>query len=296
MSGPGRWLVLVAAAALTSGCGRPPVTLHDPAPASLEAWGLVSADGRTMTLNDRVLPYELNTPLFSDSARKLRTVWMPEGVAATYHENGDWEFPVGTVFTKTFYYPVVGTDTVAASAPDGTPDERSLDLSSVRLVETRLLVKQAHGWEAYPYVWNAEQTDARLRRVGDMLALTLVRDDGRRQPFTYVVPDANQCGGCHRPDHTSRELRPIGPKTRHLNDGGQLAGWSEAGYLQGAPAAGRAPALAGWDDAAGAGVDERARAYLDVNCGHCHNPRGAADTSGLFLDIATTEARRLGRC
>ena len=29
--------------------------------------------------NDRVLPYDLNSPLFSDYAHKARFVWMPEG-------------------------------------------------------------------------------------------------------------------------------------------------------------------------------------------------------------------------
>ena len=40
----------------------------------------------------------------------------------------------------------------------------------------------------------------------------------------------------------------------------------------------------------------RARAYLDINCGHCHNPKGPGNTSGLWLDAATQEPLRLGRC
>jgi mono/diheme cytochrome c family protein len=53
--------------------------------------------------------------------------------------------------------------------------------------------------------------------------------------------------------------------------------------------------LADWNDS-GLGIDQRARAYLDINCGHCHNPAGPADTSGLFLDIDTLDLRRLGVC
>ncbi len=41
---------------------------------------------------------------------------------------------------------------------------------------------------------------------------------------------------------------------------------------------------------------DRARAYLDINCGHCHSAVGPADTSGLWLDAGTTEQRRLGLC
>ena len=37
-----------------------------------------------------------------------------------------------------------------------------------------------------------------------------------------------------------------------------------------------------------------ARAYLDGNCAHCHNPHGPASTSGMFLDIWQTEPERLG--
>ena len=299
--------VAVAMLVLAAGCGdRRAPAFHETPPERLSEWGLVLAEGGRLVPNDRVLPYTLNTPLFSDYAHKLRTVWMPEGRAARYRETGDWGFPVGTVLTKTFYYPVAGPGAVYAETRERLFDGSALRLEQVRLVETRLLVKQADGWEAYPYVWNEAQTEAMLRPVGDMLALHLVAGDGSERPFTYVVPDANQCGGCHRPDHTGKELRPLGPKTRHLNSvgadgaavpgGDQLAAWTEAGYLAGAPSSAGAPRLARWDDSDGADVAARARAYLDVNCGHCHNPRGAADTSGLFLDIDTADPRRLGRC
>ena len=39
-----------------------------------------------------------------------------------------------------------------------------------------------------------------------------------------------------------------------------------------------------WDDAGTGTLDSRARAYLDVNCAHCHNPRGSASNSGLFVE------------
>jgi len=213
-----RAFAVLMSLALLAGCGeKPAVTLHESPPERLSAWGLVLSEGDRLVLNERVLPYELNTPLFSDYAQKLRTVWMPRGRAARYRATGDWAFPVGTVLTKTFYYPVAGPGEVYAEAPRSLFDGAALTLDGVRLIETRLLVKQAGGWEAYPYVWNEAQTEATLRRVGDMVALRLAADGGAGRAFTYVVPDANQCAGCHRPDHSSRELRPLGPKTRHLN-------------------------------------------------------------------------------
>ena len=43
-------------------------------------------------------------------------------------------------------------------------------------------------------------------------------------------------------------------------------------------------------------IQEGARAYLDVNCGHCHNPKGPANTSALDLTIFAAGDRHLGMC
>ena len=75
----------------------------------------------------------------------------------------------------------------------------------------------------------------------------------------------------------------------------QLDYLSMIGYLKGLPALGQLPRNADWKDTAQS-VNDRARAYLDINCSHCHNRDGAADTSGLYLtqDIPLGEAS--GRC
>jgi len=69
---------------------------------------------------------------------------------------------------------------------------------------------------------------------------------------------------------------------------------ADAGRLSGLPSLTAVPKNAEFDGNLAAA--EKARAYLDVNCGHCHNPRGAADTSGLLLDAATISTRALGIC
>jgi mono/diheme cytochrome c family protein len=97
-------------------------------------------------------------------------------------------------------------------------------------------------------------------------------------------------------------LTPVGPKARSLNkdyDYGdavenQLQRWAAVGYLTGAPSPAEAPALPAFDDPEAGTVEERARAYLDVNCGHCHNASGLARTSGLYLDIHEQSPARLG--
>jgi len=56
------------------------------------------------------------------------------------------------------------------------------------------------------------------------------------------------------------------------------------------------PVSALWKAGAMDDLNLRARSYLDVNCGHCHQPGGSGDTSGLFLHFAETDDRILGLC
>lgn len=286
-------------------CTRAPAPVHffaEGQPERLSDWNvLYVADGR-LRLNAQVLPYDLDSALFTDYAHKLRTVWMPAGTPARYRQDGAIDFPVGTIISKTFYYPRGEGDTVLRSDDTGADADGGLTLGKVRLVETRLLVRRASGWIALPYVWNAGQTEARLMRTGELVPLTLAGADGRRQPLEYMVPDENQCAGCHGTDLTSRQIFPIGPRARHLNHdfayaGGkanQLRHWQEVGYLGDLPA-GELPRNVAWNDRA-APLEARARSYLDINCGHCHSPSGAARTSGMWLDAGTRDPLRLGRC
>lgn len=276
-------------------------------PDELSAWSQLETREGRLVLADGVTPYTLNSPLFSDYAHKLRTVWIPESAgAATYDADGSFDFPVGTVVTKTFYYPepVDGkpSDGKVLRADPTSDVVDSLALDDVRLVETRVLVRRDDGWHGLPYVWNADETQATLQRTGAILQLALVDDDAE-VPLTYVVPDVNQCASCHATNHSTGAIETIGLQARHLNTevdlgGGvasQLDQWRVRGLLSGAPAADEIPTAAMWYDDA-ASLESRARAYLDINCAHCHNPVGAADTSGLFLDQSTEIGASFGVC
>ena len=303
-------LILVLCALFTA-CeptARQP-TLHAPdsIPERLSDWGLVVADGKQLVLSDGVVPYDLNTPLFTDYALKLRTVWMPEGTQATYRDDRELDFPVGTVITKTFHYEKADSWSDSAFAVVQKDRESALDmnrrlgLDDHVLLETRLLVRYEEGWTALPYVWNAEQTDAVLEIAGDQRLMSLISGD-ESVSATYIVPDANQCAGCHVTDHTAKEMRPIGPKAWQLNrpyswwgnDASQLENWSGAGLLAGF--SGDAPSGVRWADPDSGSLEQRARAYLDANCAHCHNPAGAADTSALHLNLAAPVDRLYGIC
>lgn len=236
----------------------------------LSAYGLFG-NASAQTPSQGVLSYDLKVPLFTDYAEKYRFVYVPKGHSATYHGQETFEFPVGSVLVKTFAYPA---------------DLRKPD-AEIRLVETRLLIHQKEGWNAWTYVWNDEQTDASLKVAGKVLPIEFVDREGQSQSINYVVPNKNQCKGCHTFD---RALTPIGPKARNLNKDfhyadrsvNQLVMWSERGILTGVPSLDQIEVLPAMEDSA-APIDKRARAYLDINCAHCHRREGPGSTSGLFL-------------
>ncbi len=244
-------------------------------PELLSSFNLWEGDAAQQRPAPGVVPYDLNSPLFTDYAYKFRFVKLPPGERATYRKSEVLEFPVGTVIAKTFGYP---------------GDMRDPE-SPVHLIETRILVHQPDGWAAYPYLWNDEQSDAKLKLTGTMTDVSWIHHDGTPRTVNYIVPNANQCKGCHEAE--GRFLQPIGPRVRHLNkdfvygDGtleNQLVHWTRVSALEGAPEdPDDAERLPVWDDASTGTLAERARAWLEINCAHCHNSKGPARTSGLHL-------------
>ncbi|RMG24318.1 MAG: hypothetical protein D6730_12905 [Bacteroidetes bacterium] len=243
-------------------------------PALLSEYGFFQGNMADQAPAAGVMPYQLNTPLFSDYAQKLRFVKLPPGKQAAYHDTQVLDFPVGSMLIKTFYYPY---------------DERKPQKGR-RLIETRVLIHEASGWKAYPYIWNEAQTDATLEVAGGRMEVKWTRANGKKQKLEYVVPNVNECKGCHSYDGA---FKPIGPTARQLNGDfpypegaqNQLLKWQQAGLLAGLPELEQVPRIAVWNDPATGDLNSRARAWLDINCAHCHNPHGPANTSGLFLDI-----------
>lgn len=244
--------------------------LGDSLPAKLQDFGLL-VDG--MTPAPGVRPYHLNTPLFSDYAEKYRFLYVPAGKTARVTGDGLIDLPIGSVLIKSFGYPA-----------DLRQPKRT-----VRILETRLLIHRASGWVALPYVWSADGREAVLKRAGQRLSVQWTHLDGQPRTISYAVPNANQCKGCHV---SGDQITPIGPKARNLNDGHQLQALQRAGVLMGQ--INGLAALPVWDNPKSGSVAARARAYLDVNCSHCHNRKGPADTSGLWLDWDQPEDTNLG--
>lgn len=230
-----------------------------------------------------VLPYAISSPLFSDYAEKLRFIKVPENTTISHDENLEFDYPKGTFLIKTFYY---------------LSDIRDMD-SERRLIETRLLKKTSSEWIAIPYVWNEDQTDAVLALAGDRRDISWIHRDGRSINILYSIPNMNQCKSCHVYNNVQQ---PIGPKVRNLNfeftyDEGkknQLQQWISMGILESFNELSSLPRTVDYEDPHDGTLDERARAWLDINCAHCHRTGGPAETSGLHLDLEESDPTRLG--
>jgi len=239
---------------------------------NLSDYGFFIGDIKELQPAEGVLPYDLSSSLFSDYSHKARFVWMPEGTSVNYSTEHVMDWPIGAVLIKNFFY-----------------YHNESDLSQGRrLIETRLLVNRGEQWDAYGYSWNDEQTDAVYDVIGDIKEVSWVNAAGEDMNVDYIIPNKNQCKGCHAYDN---KLKPIGPKARNINkvydyvDGSknQLEKWAETGYLSGYSVDDDHPSVAVWNDEKSYSLHDRSMAYLDINCGHCHNPKGAGNTSGLTL-------------
>lgn len=226
-----------------------------------------------------VVQYELATPLFTDHALKDRFIILPAGKQVTYTANGPLDFPDSTIILKNFSYRDTSGNTM--------------------LIETRMLVRDPadHHWKVMNYLWNGEQTDAVKHIVGAKIPVTLLDEQGNRYSTVYMVPNTNDCKRCHI---SNGILTPIGPKAANLNfvrsgmQHNQLSQWAAAGMLSGLPDLATVPKMPAWNDAAQGSLEQRARAYIDVNCAHCHRKGGDAENTGLYLEYEQTDPNHLG--
>ena len=230
--------------------------------------------------DDKVIPYELISTLFSDYSYKQRWVYVPNNKKAEYVENWVFDFPTGSALIKTFYYPV---------------DERAPELGK-QLLETRLLLRKESGWEAVSYAWNEEQNEAYKKIAGKTINASWTDFMGEEKAVRYRVPNVNQCKECHDADD---QISPIGPKARNINkeldfkDGefNQLVYWMNKEIIDEYPMDLVSPV--DWLDET-KDINDRVRSYLDVNCGHCHSPTGNANSTGLYLHLNETRDINLG--
>ncbi|WP_430905284.1 RICIN domain-containing protein, partial [Maribacter flavus] len=252
------------------------------APVLLSETGVFDTDGDgdfsdigELTVTQGFIPYEMIDPFWSDGAYKRRWMAIPnDGSHNTpaeqiqWSENGDWQFPIGSVLVKHFNYPIDDTN------PNVT-----------RKIETRFSIKGADGsFYFLTYKWNAAETDATLvdMTTGDTANIQVATNGGGTRNVNWLYPSNSQCIQCHDPALGGS----LGPRTRFLNkdfdyaekggiEGNQLVTLSALGILDQTitdPDTETYLTHAPMDDDLNYTLDERARSYLDNNCAYCHQP------------------------
>lgn len=219
------------------------------------------------------IAYSLSSELFTNYANKHRFMFIPEGKQASYHPTDIFDFPIGTVLTKTFSMPY---DTQVKGAENEIK------------IETRLLIHREAGWTTLPYLW--QNGTAKLTIAGANIPHTL-NHQGQVESFEYHVPSRVECKLCHQitRDNESK-IAPIGLKAHLLNQDieyqgqtvNQLTHWESIGLLSNLPRitdVAYAPSLFDTN----ANLTQRVKGYLDINCAHCHRAEGFASISGLRL-------------
>lgn len=213
-----------------------------------------------------LVPFGVNSPLWSDGAAKERHMAIPDGTTIEIGEDGDFVFPVGTVLTKTFF------------------------LEGKR-IETRLFVRHDDGdWAGYSYEWDDAQQDA-----------TLLPSSKSKQvgSITWSFPSRANCVQCH----TQAAGRALGPEVGQLNgdfvypstnrQANQLRTLEHIGMLAlKSPVEG----LVAYPDPASPGpVEPRARSYLHANCSHCHRENGPGRSDiDLRFSLSLEETKTCG--
>lgn len=185
-----------------------------------------------------LIPYTVNVPLWSDGAEKERWMALPDGQTITIEADDHWTLPIGSVLVKQFR--VAG-----------------------QLVETRLLMRHDDGlWAGYTYLWSEDGSDAVLARAGG----SIETPDG-----TWNLPTSAQCIACH----TGASGQSLGTETAQFNGdftypngatSNQIATLDRVGVFASSPG----------DPAALSTFADPARAYLHVQCAHCHRPNSTA--------------------
>ncbi|WP_225036075.1 Ig-like domain-containing protein [Winogradskyella sp. SM1960] len=249
---------------------------------SLSDYQFFEGDLKNLQPTNGVIPYTLNATLFSDYAKKKRFIWMPNNSKASFVSDHELlDFPVGTILIKNFYYDNV--------LPDNT----------TQILETRLIIRKPDGWVFANYVWNEEQSQASLDLDGSYVDLQW-QQEGTTKSVQYRIPSGAECHTCHK---VSEIAKPIGPKPRNLNlnfeyiDGveNQLEKLVSLGYLENA-LPGTISTIPDYTDSSIA-LEERVRAYVDINCAHCHSEHTHCSYRPMRLDYLSTEdLTNLGVC
>jgi len=246
----------------------------------LSDYGLTLPNQTGFAPAPQLIKYQVTNALFSDYALKERYVYLPEGKSAYLRTDGHFEWPEGSILLKNFCY-------------------NEAQLGKDQMMETRLLIKEAKDWKAVSYQWDENYNDAKKSKLGDVIPMEIMHQE-KTLAFDYIIPNKNQCKSCH---NANEKIEPIGFKYANLNrkislDGNEISQieyLSDKGIIDLTKDSELPKTMVAYLDPS-ADVQDRALAYLDINCGHCHRPNGPGNTSGLFLQYNETRSNHLGIC
>ncbi|MBC8097384.1 MAG: chitobiase/beta-hexosaminidase C-terminal domain-containing protein [Akkermansiaceae bacterium] len=240
-------------------------------------------DVRRLELSEGLIPYDLVVPFWSDGATKSRWVSVPDG-KIQFNATGEWSFPQGTVFVKTFELATNETN------PQFT-----------RRLETRLLVcDDAGAVYGVTYKWRPDHSDADLLATNLTEWISIQTATGLRTQQWYY-PSRQDCLTCHTPNAG----HVLGVKTRQLNrdfkfpsgvTDNQLRTWNHIGLFNtnlADASLNNLPQLAPLDDPQRS-LEDRARSYLDANCASCHRPGGTVAFFDARHDTAVAQQGLIG--
>ncbi|MEM7513340.1 MAG: PA14 domain-containing protein, partial [Bacteroidota bacterium] len=229
------------------------------------------ANLETLIPSAGIIPYTVNSPLWSDGASKKRWIALPNNgkhdspaEKIVFDDDQPWQFPEGTVLIKHFELPV---------------DANKPNLS--RRLETRFIVigknEQHYG---LTYRWRTNHKEADLVVDGVEVKVSVKDKNGNTSTQNWSIPSSSDCLTCH----TDNAGKVLGVNTHQLNgnftypasgvSSNQLETWSHLGmfnisladptdYLSSVPLT-----------AQNATTNHKIFSYLDANCGHCHHPTG----------------------
>jgi uncharacterized repeat protein (TIGR03806 family) len=251
---------------------------------NLSEMGVFTGTMSNLTPASGVQLYELNSTLFTDYASKQRLVRLPNGQKMVYdNSNLLPKFPDNTLIAKTFYY----------NLDDGNPG------LGKQIIETRIQLKISGSWQVGNYIWNESQTDAVYSEVGSEIPVSYINTGGTTQNINYIIPAKQDCFTCHNNNNINS---PIGMKLRNMNftpsyiSQNQLDYFTSIGLLEGVVSS-NISVLPDWTDS-NLDILDRGRAYIDINCAHCHQPGGPVTNFTLdfrletpFLDTSIYEKR-----
>ena len=251
-----------------------------------------------------VLPFGVQAEQWSDYATAERWLGLPGSTQVSYYTTAKPE--IGTFFNQNIWFPRDGVlaKTLSMEMERGNPSSR-------KRIETQVLHWDGSVWQGYTYRWNEDQTDGDLvPAVGADRVLDVVdfkAPEGRRKQ-TWHYSGRSECIQCHNPwvgyllafnaNQLNKDFAyPWGTEN-------QLQALTSLGIirpvdLQEKPAPNYREAfktkLCDPRDS-NLPVADRARAYLHVNCSHCHT-FGAGGTAQIELryDLTPEKMQVLGK-